>query len=298
MVTHGPNALYPISEDVVVVWLSKDPPNLDIPNIVISARDFFPDAAERHDRLSGHLGAHVIFRYLENLQERPEFITICAYRKFISKTGYGEPAWRLKQIPVSHYHGSRIIAPEMKKQISVFPDVTYDDLLVSPVRRLKGILKQYATVHAVDDLLLLTTACVRSNAVSSGEATKFLEMSDFITGGLELGTYPYKFWRDSMERMISGVEYFLSNYSASDDIPNRQSRAIAFGAERLGSFFLLQHFTHNFDHRKWPKRYVGFIHTCLVAHPPRRTGSSLVAQCMRHTLRMGVSRNLGNTNAP
>lgn len=298
MVTHGPHALYPIARDVIVVWLSKDPPLSDITNVVITATDFFPDATERHRRLSGHLGAHVIFRYLETLAEKPESITICAYRKFISKSEYGDPAWRLKDIPASHYHGSRFISPDMQKQIAAFPDNAQDQLLVSPMRRLKSILTQYSHAHSIDDLLLFTTACVKSKAISKSEAMTFLAMSDFITGGLELGTYPYKFWRDSAERMISGVEYFLANYSASDDVPDQQSRAIAFCAERLGSFFLLQHFAYGRGLSRWPSSYVGFIHTCLVAQVPRRAGLSLIAQYLRHSARLTLSANLEKPRAP
>lgn len=281
MVTHGPAALYPISDDVIIVWLSSQQPPSRSRHRIILASDFFPDATERHRRLSGGLGCQVIFRYLESLERKPDRITICAYRKFVSHVPFGEPAINFRQIPASNYYGMRILTPEGKNQPSVFPAGLGAEFCISPVRKFTNIVTQFAGAHSLDDFLLLTSACIRSGSMSGSDIAELISMCEFVPGGLELGTYPYPFWRDSVEKVIASVDFFLMNHRASDDLDIQQSRAISFGTERLGSFFLLRHIATRAAERRSIKNPFGNIHTVLATTPPRRTGASLALRRLR-----------------
>lgn len=289
MVTHGPEALFKISKNVKVVWLSTEPPPSTLKNEVISAKDFFPDTAERHRRLSGGLGCQVIYRYTETLTRRPEKITICAYRKFVHHRAFGEPAFHFKKIPVSNYYGMRILTPDGDGAAGFFKGVDGGGFCISPMRRFNNIVTQFAGAHSVEDLMLFLSACIKSQALTGHDAAEFLTMSEFIPGGLELGSYPYAFWQESMNRMMSAVNFFLQNYVASDDHGGvQQSRAISFCTERLGSFLLLKYLSHGKNINHISKNNFGYIHTVLTATPPRRVGLSLVMQRFRHKLYLSL----------
>jgi hypothetical protein len=274
IVTHGPMPLYPIRDDVHLVWLSREAPPSDIKNPVIMAYDLFEGPEQTHQRLSGSMGSIATFRYLETLSKKPERVTVSQYRKFNSKTPFGLPHSHFKRIPASSYIGMQIIDPSMTSPIDPFPSGTDTPFVVSPRRKFRDVMSQHAYAHDIENLLLLVVAGIRSGNLTREEGLRLLQTPYFIPGGLELGTFPYAFWRSAMGRMVGAVEYFLDHFWNEVLADGEQSREVSFAMERYGSFLIIDHLVKAAAEGAPIREPYGYIHTVFRDPLNRRTAPS------------------------
>lgn len=271
IVTHGPMPLYPIRDDVHLVWLSREAPPTDIGNPVIRAYDLFDTPEQTHQRLSGSMGSIATFRHLETLTEKPERVTVSQYRKFNSKTPFGLPHSHFKKIPASSYFGMQILDPSITTPIDPFPSGTDTPFVVSPRRKFRDAMSQHASAHEIDNLLLLVVAGIRSGGLTREEGLELLQTSFFIPGGLELGTFPYEFWRSAMESMVGAVEFFLEQYWTETLVDGEQTREVSFAMERYGSYLIINHFAKATASGTPIQDPFGYIHTVFQEPLKRRT---------------------------
>ena len=233
IVSHGPTPRYRVVGDASLIWLSSEPAPQNTGLKIIDGYSFFTAPEQLHDYLSGSLGTLAIKNWMNANGTGYSNITVWQYRKFVSldkKMGSRAP----------NYRGMRIIRPQ------TCPDLI-DPLLKSEIKfilsgklKFKSVLQQYFKRHNLDDLLLFSAAAIRSGAMKRQDVLEILNQRIFIPGGIELGTYPIRFWMETVQKLEAIVYFFIEHFELTDSIDPVQRRALSFCMERFGSYFILK----------------------------------------------------------
>ena len=232
----------------------------------LNLRDLAPQWEPHHPLLGGAAGAFALKNYL--LKNRPDAtrVGICQYRKFVSRE-------RISRVVAKSYAAMDVVQQSALPQdrLAQLMDPGAEPFLVSRLLSLRkegGYLRQYGRAHHAEDLLRFTAEAVAQGVLDAPGARSFLNETQFIPGGIELGVFPAEFWLRHIGEVEAVVRACIERYPVAR--ADYQARAWAFCGERLGSYLLLRHFrglagtggealARWFAPSHWTRRFVGHL---------------------------------------
>jgi hypothetical protein len=228
-------------------------------------RELAPEWERHHRSLGALAGAFALNDYLVRSRLPVQWIGICQYRKFVSRMAIGGA-------PAANFPTMNVIS-KGDIEPGAFADAMLPrgtDFLIgaacppSATDATLGYYEQYKEAHVAQDLLRFTAEAVELGVLHRDEAMDFLNETELVPGGIELGVYPTEFWMRTMSEIESVVRACLERHPAVRD--GYQARAWAFCAERLGSYLLLRHLRRAHGHTGWQAAFVGQLNLIGEAH--------------------------------
>lgn len=230
---------------------------------LLNLRDLAPEWEPYHPVLGSIAGAFAMKNYLLGLSREIHHVGICQYRKFLSRGRIG--------VQAENYQVMDVLSAEQMQAFDL-ADLLLpkgSDFLIGKPGQFTlngtnhGYLYQYKDVHHVEDFLRFTAVAVELGVLSKQDVCAFFDEKIFFPGGIELGVMPVDFWI----RHITAIESVVRECVRLH--PTRrggiQARVWAFCAERLGSFFLLNHLRALTPVGDWLSPHTGQLN--LVVQP-------------------------------
>ncbi len=217
----------------------------------LSVKEKYDDLDYYRPQLLGAAGSIAARRFFqENPPSNPENLIIIqtSYRKFVANVKIGKPSVKIP--------GLMLIDEFMNIDSSKLMPKKDGFLLPAPLN-INSTSINYAICHKIPDLLRYTAIAVELGVLNELECIEFLNCPLLIPCGAELGVLPYLIW----DQIISDLERVnLETCSKHNPVllDRYQRRAVAFCAERLGSFLLLKKLNSIYG-RYLPKEIFGYM---------------------------------------
>jgi hypothetical protein len=224
---------YPVPPNARIIWMNAEPPSNERGLDIVKAYDYFENGEELHKKIAGALGPIVIRKVAEETPEHSDVITIWQYRKFVTRTRYGNPS--------PDYLKMYTLTEEMAKTLRVSDsERTPENFLLCPPVPLGNLYQQYVWGHKIPDLLRYVAIAVELGVLTPEESFAFFHSQHLISGGIELGSFPAQWWISACRHIDQVTLEFAAKHEPSQADDPYQKRAAAFCQERLGSYVLIK----------------------------------------------------------
>jgi len=235
-VAHKP-LMFPVPDDVTVIWLGAAPPPSGGPHTIWRAGDVADEFEVWHNFLGGSAGTFAIEKLLRDRVipwEPQDRVSITHYRKFLSTQPRGIPSY----YPSLYLAKLEDVADMDLHQIQ--GEISADFFVPGPFQMDLPIFLQYAQGHESADLLRYLAIAIELGIINPAELNSLLQRTLLLPGGIDLGIYPIPFFLDISEKLRRICMRFLELHRPVS-LTSYQRRALSFCNERLGSYIILEH---------------------------------------------------------